>query len=166
VRRVSGRDDPALEAVVRRAPDIDEGDAGPVEKRPGLRRDVVGRDDLPGAVNDALLRAIAPDDVVGRGEHLGRVGAGGRGRTVFGTEKDRPGLGIGVLRGEGAVGEDEIRLPLRDLPQTMAAGHPVAVGDPAFDFVSIGVAATGADVGDDGGGKSGEMYGHGPVSLG
>lgn len=58
------------------------------------------------------------------------------------VEEDRPGLRIGLESREGAMGEDEVGFTRTDQPQTMPAGHAVAIGNVPLRRRAIGIGAT------------------------
>jgi hypothetical protein len=64
--------DPALIAVVPGRAHMDISHPRVAEQRRSPRRDRPGRHHAPGAIDDPVIRPIAPDDVIGRGQHLGQ----------------------------------------------------------------------------------------------
>ncbi len=134
------------------------------KNRLGPRHHLCLRDDTAGAVNDTVIGAVALDQVIGGA----RQNLWHRPTCVpcamIRTQEDRPGLGIGLRRGEGAVGQDQHLCPFGDVVQAVAAGVAAAVGHGALGLLAIGVRAATLQGADKVCGEGGDL-GHGGAPL-
>src|SRR4051812_14327721 len=69
----SGTLDAALVAVVAGRAHVDVGDVRPLQQRLGTGRNLSGRNHRAGAVDDAVVGAVAAHDVVRAGQDLGQL---------------------------------------------------------------------------------------------
>lgn len=85
--------------------------------------DLVGGLDGSGAIDDAVVRSVSFDQIIGRGgQNLGQGITACVPFALMGTQKDRPCLGIGVESVKGAMGQDQHRRAFGDIAQAMTAG--------------------------------------------
>ncbi len=93
----------------------------------GLLQHLVFGDDNSGAIDNAVIPAIALDQIVGRaGKYLGGMILL-MGCAMISAEKDRSGFGIGLCRWEWAMGEDQHFRPGWYVAKAMATGIAAAV---------------------------------------
>src|SRR5205085_9886021 len=104
--------DTALVAVVAGRSDVNVADARVAERLPCRRRHDGGSHDLPRTIDDPIVGAVAANEIrFALEEHARRGLAILVAPAAVGVQENWPLLGIGLRRREGAVGQNQVRLP-------------------------------------------------------